>query len=373
MAGVDAEVYEAYDVSSEGVGAYLSLAQNGLYGLELLGLQDSLRGKGFETPWMEFYSGTGKRLGRIGDARRGLGMRTVMRSDLYGVLRAEAESRGVAVHYGKRLASAEMTGDGVRVGFADGTEVEADLLIGADGLHSPTRKLIDPAAPSPRYLGLLNTGGYASGIEVDGEPGVANMIFGRRLFFCYFRNPNGEVWWFANPPSADELSREELGAITPEQWRERLLSLLSGDDTPAERIVRATQEIVAPWCTYDLPGVPQWRNDRMVLVGDAAHAVSPASGQGASMAIEDAVVLAKCLRDMPDVAAALTRYEELRRQRVERIVAQGKRNGDQKAVGPVARVVRDLTLPLVFRMMNRRADAQNWMTDFRIDWAERVA
>jgi FAD-dependent urate hydroxylase len=105
----------------------------------------------------------------------------------------------------------------------------------------------------------------------------------------------------------------------------------------------------------------------MVIVGDAAHAPSPTSGQGASMAAEDAVVLAKCLRDLPDIPQALVAYERLRRARVERIVAQGARSGSAKTPGPAGRVLRDLLLPLVFRfLVTDRSLA--WMYDHHLDW-----
>ncbi|HET9543835.1 MAG TPA: FAD-dependent monooxygenase, partial [Acidimicrobiales bacterium] len=105
----------------------------------------------------------------------------------------------------------------------------------------------------------------------------------------------------------------------------------------------------------------------MVIVGDAAHAPSPTSGQGASMAAEDAVVLAQCLRDLPTVGDALAAYEGLRRRRVERIVAHGARTGRSKTPGPVGRVVRDLALPLVFKLLvTERSMA--WIYDHHIDW-----
>jgi len=110
----------------------------------------------------------------------------------------------------------------------------------------------------------------------------------------------------------------------------------------------------------------------MVIVGDAAHATAPSSGQGASMAIEDAVVLARCLRDLPDVPQAFAAYERLRRKRVERIVAHGARTSNSKAAGPVARVIRDLMMPVILKhVANTRSLA--WMHDYHIDWDAKVA
>jgi 2-polyprenyl-6-methoxyphenol hydroxylase-like FAD-dependent oxidoreductase len=292
--------------------------------------------------------------------------RTVRRADLYAALRDEAVRRGVPIEYGKRLVDAEVAPRGVRATFADGSTSEGDLLVGADGLRSRTRSLIDPKAPPARHLGLLNTGGFARGLRLPDPPGVANMVFGRRCFFGYFVHPDGDAWWFANPASRSEPTPAELAAITSEQWRTRLVELFRDDRGPMLDIIAATDTIVPAWNTYDFPSVPRWHNDRMVIVGDAAHATSPSSGQGASMAIEDGVVLGKCLRDLP-VPAAFAAFERARRGRVERIVKQGKRNGTGKAPGPVGAMVRDLMMPVLMRMMTRR-DLTGWMFDYRIDW-----
>ncbi|HET8683570.1 MAG TPA: FAD-dependent monooxygenase, partial [Micromonosporaceae bacterium] len=283
----------------------------------------------------------------------------------------EAVHRGVPVEYGKRLVDAEMRRTGTVVArFADGTEAEGDLLVGADGLQSRTRTVIDPDAPAVRYTGLLSTAGYASDVEAPGETGVMHLIFGKRCFFGYVKNPVGEIWWFANPPQPTELTRAELAATTSEQWRERLLQLFADDRTVAVDVIRSTDEILGGWSNYDFPTVPTWHNDRMVIVGDAAHAASPSSGQGAAMAVEDAVVLAKCLRDLPDPAAAFAAYEGLRRSRVEAVVAQGRRRGQQKAAGLVGRFVRDrVIMPMVAQRVARLPeDPNSWMYDYRIEW-----
>jgi 2-polyprenyl-6-methoxyphenol hydroxylase-like FAD-dependent oxidoreductase len=80
----------------------------------------------------------------------------------------------------------------------------------------------------------------------------------------------------------------------------------------------------------DFPKLPVWHHDQMLVIGDAAHVASPSSGQGASMALEDAVVLGKALRDSTDVASAFRSYEAARRSRVERVVAEGKKSGTER-------------------------------------------
>lgn len=114
-------------------------------------------------------------------------------------------------------------------------------------------------------------------------------------------------------------------------------------------------------------GVPAWHRGRMIVIGDAAHAPSPTSGQGASLSIEDAVELAKALRDLPTIEGAFAAYEALRRPRVERIVKQAARINNNKAAGPVGRIVRDLLMPLLLpRLANGEQSRQTY--GHHIDW-----
>ena len=115
-----------------------------------------------------------------------------------------------------------------------------------------------------------------------------------------------------------------------------LTDLFAGDAAPAVDIIQATPGRIAGWATYDLSSVPTWHREGMIVIGDAAHATAPSSGQGASMAIEDAVVLARCLRDLPETGQAFAAYERLRRGRVEKIVAHGASTSNSKAAGPWA-------------------------------------
>lgn len=366
-AGIDATVYEAYDRTAEGVGAFLTLAVNGLAALRELDLHTVVRDKGFDTPSMSIGMGDKPFAEfKLGDPLPdGTVSQTVTRAAIYAALRDEAVRRGVPIEHGKRLVSAQTGRDGVVAKFADGSTATADLLVGADGLRSTTRTIIDPDAPAPRYVPLLNAGGYARGLAIDTEPGHLNMVFGRQCFYAYVLHPDGDVWWFANPRQPRELSRTELARIP---WRERLLGLFAKEPGPARDLVTASAELFAGWSTYDFPTVPTWHRDRMIIVGDAAHATSPASGQGASLAVEDAVALAKCLRDSADIPTAFQHYERLRRTRVERVVRQGKRNGSGKSLGPVMWQV----LPLLFKVFKPSQAGMRWLYDYRIDWQEQV-
>jgi FAD-dependent urate hydroxylase len=375
-AGMNSVVYEAYAGGADDAGAFLTFSSNGLDALRTIGAHHLVLAEGFPTPRMEIQSGTGKHLGDVpngGTLPDGTVSQTLKRADLYRALRDEALRRGARVEYGKRLVDAGITPDGgVAARFEDGTEAEGDLLIGADGIHSRSRRIIDPSAPGARYVPVLNIGGYARGVRVGAEPGTFRMIFGKRAFFGYAVHPSGEIWWFANPPRLDEPTNAELAAISTEQWREMLIDLFAEDDTPAVDIISATPGELSGWATYDLPSVPTWHRGSMILIGDAAHATAPSSGQGASMAIEDGVVLARCLRDLPDIPGAFATYERLRRGRVERIVAHGARTSNSKAAGPVARVLRDLMMPFLLKRV-ANGGSLAWMHDYRIDWDAKVA
>ena len=255
--------------------------------------------------------------------------------------------------------------------FDDGTSATGHLLVGADGLRSAVRPLIEPSSPQPRSIPLLNTGGIVPaglGPALDVEPGRMKMVFGKRCFYCYMPDPDGRIWWFANPLQRSSGNPAELNAPAIKAW---LMGLVAGDRTPMAQIVEATDGIIAPYMTYDFPTIPSWHRDRMVLVGDAAHAASPSSGQGASMAIEDAVTLGSGLlgATAEGIAPALARYETERRGRAEAVVEWGRRNAAPKIRGQFQRVFQDVALRVIFRSLSRgAADSFDWVYGHHIAW-----
>jgi 2-polyprenyl-6-methoxyphenol hydroxylase-like FAD-dependent oxidoreductase len=247
-----------------------------------------------------------------GTTRPLAGFRCVRRAELCRVLQAEAIRRGIPLHHGKRLAGATEDATGVTAQFTDSGIARGDLLIGADGLNSTVRALICPAV-TPRYAGQHVFYGYSRQPKPPSEPGRMVMVRGSAVAFGFAVSPAGETCWFAR------VDGEEPGS---EPGRDRLLALLRPDDTPCADIVAATPGPLLGTSARDLADVPQWRTRRMLVIGDAAHAASPATGQGASMALEDAVVLAKAMRD---TTSPLEAYERLRRPRVEHNTAASAR------------------------------------------------
>jgi 2-polyprenyl-6-methoxyphenol hydroxylase-like FAD-dependent oxidoreductase len=372
-AGIDATVYEAYDSTADGIGGGLSIAPNGLNALGVIGADDAVRRIGEPMKALVMQSWTGKVLAELATPPGQPDQQFVWRPELYRALYDEAAGRGIRIEHGKRLVDLVDTGAEVTARFADGTQASADILVGADGIRSTVRSLIDPAAPGPRYAGLFNLGGRipASGLPSTGDK--MYMSFGKRAFFGYQVLDGGEAGWFVNLPMPEPMSLADARAKSTRHWLAVLGAAFADDRTPALDLIRRTDpaELLVIGAMEDMPTVPTWRKGRVVLVGDAAHATSPSSGQGASLAIESAVQLARCLRDLPH-GPAFAAYEQLRRDRVEKIIAAAARTNNNKAAGPVARMLRDLFLPAAMRML-AKSDKLTWQYNYRIDWDAPVA
>ncbi|HWG26221.1 FAD-dependent monooxygenase [Actinospica sp.] len=336
-AGREPVIFEAHPQTAKDIGAFLILASNGMRALTQIDAADAVAAAGFQLTGMQILDATGAEVAKtpLGESSDPLAAyRCLRRAELNRALQAEVQRRGIEIRHGARLESVTEDASGVTAVFADGSTATGDLLIGADGLNSTTRSLIDAAEPGPHYAGQQVFYGYTTEAAPPSEPERITMIRGSAAAFGYTVSPTGETFWFARV-SGEAASAQEIAETTPAQWRDRLVPLLSRDATPAAAIVAATGTELMVTNAWDLPLGVRWSTDRTVLIGDAAHAASPASGQGASMALEDAVVLAKALRDSASIGAALATYDRLRRSRVERnIVVSGQLTGGAPAQAP---------------------------------------
>ncbi|MEK8106324.1 NAD(P)/FAD-dependent oxidoreductase [Micromonospora sp. M12] len=368
--GIAATVYEAYATTAHDVGASMGISLNGLDALRTLDAHTVVRDAGFPVPRGVMWLGNGRRLGE-GHTGTPLPDGTlpivIGRYDLYAALRQEALRRGVPIHHGKRLAHIEHRGDQVAAVFTDDTEAVGDLLIGADGIASTTRRFVAPHAPRPRYVGLIGTGGITRDVTAQSDPGVMNMVFGRRAFFASMASTDGSVWWFANLPRAHEPTAADLAATSGSQWQQRMLHAFAADRSPAAPLIRATPPDYTWFPMHDMRTSKRWHRGRVVLIGDAAHVSSPSSGQGASMAFEDAVQLARCLRDRDDPSTAFHAYQRLRADRVSKVLAGARQVNRSKAATGASRVLRDVTFPLFMRKFST-PEAFAWLYDHRIDF-----
>ena len=364
-ADIKAVVYEAGGPAEPAKGPYLTIPANGLDALAAIGMDDLVSAGGFATCATTFFNSGGKRVGMVGHARDSI---TIRRGRLESWLQHAAVKRGIAFEFGKRIRAATIIPRGVEARFTDGSMADGEVLIGCDGVHSAVRRIIDPGAAAPRSGGPLNFCGHTASIAA-GIPGQWQMVFGRRAFFGYAADARGGTVWCAVVPRS-EVPDNASRSGSHDEWKQLLIGLVAGDRSPAAPlIVKGTLEMTAD-DTLDLPFVRRWHCGPLIVIGDAAHAAAPASDQGVSLAIEDGVLLAKHLRQLPAVPA-FEAFERARRRRVERIVAQGARSTRLRAPGPAGRLLRDLMLPTVFRyLMTERSLA--WMHDHRVEWHQPV-
>ena len=366
-AGIDPAIYEGRPEPKDEAGFFLNLAPNGLDVLDTLGIKEDIEAVGTPTTSIVFQNHRARRLGENPETttllKRGL---------LNKVLREQAIRRGVAIEFGKRLKDVEITPQRTVIArFEDGTEARGDFLVGCDGIHSRTRRSIIPDAPEPRYAGIIDTGGFTSTAGVPPSGGVMRMTFGTKGFFGYQVLSSGEIFWFQNSVQATEPDRKKLEAIANDQYRQKLLDMHRHDHKPIAKIIRSTESRIGRWPSYDMPSLPTWHEGPVCLVGDAAHATLPSAGQGASMALEDAIMLAKCLRDLPDAERAFAAFEALRKDRVEELVKAARRNGSRKSpTNALTRGIRDLVLPFFLKIGVKNSQRAY---SYRVDWDEKVA
>ena len=247
-------------------------------------------------------------------------------ADLTRAVQREATRAGAVIRNDARVRAAEQTSSSVRALLADGTEITGDVLVGADGPRSTVRSHIDPAAAHPQHTGRCTVRGFTPDPSFEPPPPEVLRGYVQRGFFGATRDSlTGGCYWFttlATGPLADgEADDRDL-------WRERLLDHFGEDHVPAAAAVLDAERILA-FDDCALPHLAHWHSERAVVIGDAAHAMTPGSGQGVATALEDGVELALCLRDntgparASGTADALAAFERRRRQRVQAAVALG--------------------------------------------------
>ncbi|MBA2680875.1 MAG: FAD-dependent monooxygenase [Ktedonobacteraceae bacterium] len=366
QAGIEAEIYEARTTPE---GYILSLASNGVAVLKMLGLDGATLEEGSPITRAIMWNGKGRRLAEMPLAGEGEQSVFIKRVPLGLILTDEAERQGIKIERGKKLERIEMTDEnGVIATFQDGSTVRGDLLIGCDGVHSRTRKLIDPSFPGAVSTGLMNGGGYTLGLNLAPTSETIHFVFGKQAFFGYHVRSSGEVYWFVNYIQAEELAEGSLEGVAVEKRRQRLLDLFRDDQPFIRDIVRSAETVIPDFPTYILSKQPAWHRGPVVIVGDAAHAISASSGQGASMALEDAMVLAKCIRDIPEIGQAFETYEHLRRERTQKMLQLGLRGDAGKdASGSIQTWWRDQMTAFFLGIFGKQKFV-DWIYSYKTDW-----
>ena len=334
--GIVADVYEQAPAIAE-VGAGVGLWSNALRSLDVLGAGDSIRAACRPLQIVELDNERGEVLSRVdlraigGDFSRAA-CHVVLRTILLDALRARVEAE--RVHVGKKCTAIEQSGDSVTARFADGSEATGDHLIGADGIRSVVRGYV--VGPDElRYSGQTCFRGVAR--MPPQEPGVIREIqgLGRRCAVCPV-NDDTVFWWAAlNAPAGAILPPAERRAFLLDAYRDWPFSFPSFvAATPIDSVLQ--NDLI------DRVPIKSFSRGRVVLVGDAAHPTTPNLGQGANMAIDDAIVIARALAGSTEPFAE---YERVRLKRTTQIVNRSWRFGQMcQWTSAPARWVRELAV-----------------------------
>ncbi|TWB58431.1 2-polyprenyl-6-methoxyphenol hydroxylase-like FAD-dependent oxidoreductase [Rhizobium sp. ERR 922] len=335
-------------------GEFLTLASNGMNGLRTVDCYEEVLRQGLETRAIELCNARGKRLALIDQsdhlATFGTPAVTIKRGVLTGILIEKCQAEGISVQFGWRATKVDNLPHAVTLNFSEGAGLAVDLLVAADGLRSFVRTQIFPDYPLPQFTGLIGTGGLVDA-DIPDMDGVMRMTFGEKAFFGYIKTASHPVYWFESFP-AD--TPDAVRTLEPTALAAHVRQMHADDPEPNRSILQAVGQIERSYPIFDMPQLPVWSSGRVVLLGDAAHAIGPHAGQGASMAIEDAVVLSSCLADTLDYGTAFARYEALRRPRIARVVKLTRQNASRKRKNSrLSLFLRDLLLPLLIPLSVR--------------------
>ena len=305
--------------SPQTIGGAINVAPNGGRLLSRLGVYDKVRAAGCTVPRIDLFNDRGASLGSFPNCSADgfVGVR-IMRSALHAILLERSEQCGVKVEFGRgveRIEDADQAGEVIIV-YTDGARETADLVIGADGIHSRVREyVVHPQKIDPSYSGTSLVYGLTDAKRFPTKDMTALPatwgVFGQRAFFAgaFCVEDRSQLYWIS--AQMKEVA-EKLD--DPETIRSQELNKFGQFFVPIPEIIEHTTEFFS-WPVFELPVLDHWSRGHAVLVGDAAHALSPNKGQGFSQALEDVFVLARLV----EVGGKLSVYEKFRRPRVEKL------------------------------------------------------
>lgn len=342
--GFDAEIFESRPEDNTKEGAFLGLTPNGLNVLkEFIDLR--MLKHDYTPGSMKFFNSKGKQIAELGTAyqKQQYGVETLQlkRANLNKYARIAATEAGIKIGYDKKFVRYDETNDQVTAYFADGTTATGNIMIGCDGMFSEVRNQLFPEVSAIKYTKLISTGGYAKIPKLSEPLDSIRMTFGERGFFAYSVSDKGEVWWFNNYFREQQPKPQEIEKTLKTEIQDYLVNVHKNDDPLFSEIIRNSHEIIA-YPVYDVPKLSHWYKGRICLIGDAAHGISPHIGQGASLALEDTVVIAELLKLHEDYRTAFQIFQARRQPRVEKVIKSARKVGDTKTkTNPVAAWFRD--------------------------------
>lgn len=316
-AGIDAEIYERAPEIKE-AGAGIALWPNALKALYQLKLESALDSVSCSSPAAEVRSSDGTVLSRTSAAEManqfGVSLAIVHRAEFVDMLREAAAD--IPIRLGHRFRSLEQDARGATVHFENGQHATGDVVIGADGLRSAVRACLG----FPIQLHYTGYAAWRAVVPYDTSRIVAGETLGHGCRFGMAPLRGNRVYWYAT------LNMPEYSATFPRGTKPTMLELFGRWHNPIPEIIHATAaRDILHTPVYDRDPDGRWGFGRVTLLGDAAHAMTPDLGQGACQAIEDAMVLARCMADARSVADGLRCYAAERFPRTSAIVEGSRR------------------------------------------------
>jgi 2-polyprenyl-6-methoxyphenol hydroxylase-like FAD-dependent oxidoreductase len=322
-AGLEVTVCERMPELKE-VGSGLTLWTNAMRALGKLGVADPVGARGAVVEHLENRDWRGEEfttlpIHKIGE-KFGAPCVSIHRAELQGAL-ASCLAPGT-LRLGVQCTGFTQDDGGVTVQFSDGREQRADVLVGADGIKSAIRAQLFGASP-PRYSGYTCWRSAARLQHPGLSPTLYTQLYGPGSTFGIFPIGPGYVSWYGT-----KMTPAGGGTGKSPDWKREAQAEFKEWYEPVRAVIDATPETgFSRQDIYDLEPIDLWSKGRVTLLGDAAHATTPTLGQGGCMAIEDSVVLARCLSEGSDVPTSLRRYSDQRFRRANGIVRQARRHG----------------------------------------------
>lgn len=311
--GIEATVFEATP-SIKAIGAGLVLAANAMQGFQKLGISSEIIEKGRLCPSFNIYDQAGRIITKTdseaNSRKYGADNFTIHRADLHQLLLSKINPHRLLTN--KKAIKIEQNADNVTVHFQDGTMHETDFLIVSDGIHSPIRQQFLPHS-TPRYAGYTCWRAVIDNTKLNLTE--TSETWGLRGRMGLVPLANGKIYWFAcvNAPQNDPKMKAMKVADLQEIFKDF--------HDPIPSVLAETKDENLLWNDIiDLKPLDKYAFDKVVLIGDAAHATTPNMGQGACQAIEDAVILADAMSKNSNVVEAFKSFEKRRLKKTHFIV-----------------------------------------------------
>lgn len=338
--GLAPTVYEAAP-ELRPVGAGILMPPNAMAVFRRLGLAEQVAARGHVLEAMEVHSLSSGRLQRGSMAgtgsSEGLHAVAIHRAELHAVLHGALGDGAVVLD--ARLEDLEVPPNAVSMRFRDGCR-SAAVVIGADGVGSVVRGRIFPEV-APRTAGQIAWRGVVGGMGGYGGTRTGYEIWGPEGRFGWAPVGAGQIYWFAVMDAARAAQQPDRGEL--------LRRLAAPFPAPIPALIERTPpEVVIETELRDLPPMPRWHRDRVVLLGDAAHATTPNLGQGGAQAVEDGYALAGALATWPRPEAAFAAYQAARKPMADLVTRRSRAFGRVAHLGhPLAIAARDRLLRLI--------------------------